>query len=383
MIKIKTCFVLYLLCLQTLVFGQGSLAPESEVFDDSLRLLKRLVYFSDNPKQSELDKLVDASLVSYMQSPQNCGVSIGIVKDGVTYFYNYGEVKRDSKKIPDKSSVYELGAISTTFCGLLLAKAIQEGKLKSEDDIRKYLPWKYPELTYHKSPIRIKHLVNHTSGLPVIPENLSLQAKYDSLNPYKNYTREQLFEYLKVVKIKQEPGSVCNYSNLGITLLGLILEGIYTKSFDELVKEKICIQFNMEHSFVNLTQIQRDFLTQGYNGEGEFTPAWDLGIFAAAGGLHSSTEDMLRYLDYQLSERDAAVKMSHQPSFIGRESLGFAWFIKRTKSGNTLYWHNGATFGFRSFCGFIKEKNCSVIILSNSAMDVDFIGITLLNYLQQ
>ncbi len=381
MIKIKWTFVFYLIGLHLGVSAQVTLSTEG--FNDSLRYLKRRVYSTDNPKRSTLDKLVDTTLLSYMQSPQNCGMSIGIMKDGLKYFYNYGEVKRDSKKRPDNSTVYELGAISTTFCGLLLAAAIQDGKLKVEDDIRKYLPVKYPELIYYKSPIRIKHLVNHTSGLPAVPENMGLQTNYDSLNPYKHYTREQLFEYLKVVKLKQEPGSVCNYSNLGMALLGMILEGIYAKSFEELVKEKICVPLKMEHTFVNPTYIQKDFVAQGYNEEGESTPAWDLGVFDAAGGMRSSAEDLLCYLDYQLSEKDAAVKMSHQPSFIGRESLGFAWFIKRTKSGNTLYWHNGATFGFRSFCGFIKEKNCSVIVLSNSAMDVDFVGITLLNYLQQ
>lgn len=342
-----------------------------------------MVYLSDNPKLNDLDLFVDSIVKGFMQSPENCGLSIGITVGSRNYFYNYGEAQRGSGKIPAKNTVYEIGSVSTTFCGLILAYAVIEGRVKLEDDIRKYLPENYSDLNYAKAPIRIKHLVNHTSGLPVIPDNMLQQDGYDSLNPYKHYKRQQIFDYLKVVKLKKQPGQSCDYSNLGIALLGIILEGVYSKNFEDLVKEKICISAQMKNSFVSATRTQSDYLALGYNENGDSTPAWELGSFAAAGGIHSSAEDMLHYLDMQLSETDSAIKLSHQPTFVGRQSLAFAWFIKRTNYGNTLYWHNGATYGFRSFCGFLNEKNCSVVVLSNSARDVDYIGIRILNQLQQ
>lgn len=342
-----------------------------------------MVYLSDNAKLSDLDLLVDSLVKGFMQSSENCGLSIGITVGNKDHFYNYGETQKGTGKMPSKNSVYEIGSVSTTFCGLILAYAVMENKVNPEDDIRKYLPGKYPDLLYSKAPIRIKHLVNHSSGLPVIPGNMLQQEDYDSLNPYKHYKRQQIFDYLKVIKLKQTPGVTCDYSNLGIALLGIILEDVYSKSFEDLVNEKICAPAQMKSCFISSPSSQTDYLTQGYNEKGDATPAWQLGDFAAAGGLHSSSEDLLRYLKLELSETDSAVKLSHQPTFVGRQKLAFAWFIKRTHDGNTLYWHNGATFGFRSFCGFVKEKNCAVVVLSNSAMDVDYIGIRILNQLQQ
>lgn len=342
-----------------------------------------MVYLGDNPKLSNLDVLVDSLVKGFMQSPENCGLSIGITVGNKSHFYNYGETRKGSGEVPAKNTVYEIGAVSTTFCGLILAYAVMEEKVNLEDDIRKYLPGKYSDLVYSKAPIRIKHLVNHTSGLPAVPENMLQQEDYDSLNPYKHYKRQQIFDYLKVIKLKKQPGQNCEYSNLGIALLGIILEEVYSKSFEDLVNEKICAPAQMKSSFISPPDSQTDYFTQGYNQNGDATPAWQLGSFAAAGGLHSSSQDLLRYLNLHLSETDSALKLSHQPTFVGRQSLAFAWFIKRTHYGNTLYWHNGATFGFRSFCGFVKEKNCSVVVLSNSAMDVDYIGIRILNQLQQ
>ncbi|MBL7933709.1 MAG: beta-lactamase family protein [Bacteroidia bacterium] len=318
-----------------------------------------------------------------MQSPQNCGLSIGITVNGLSYFYNYGETERDSKKVCSANTIYEIGSITKTFCGVLFAKAVVEGKLKENDELSKFLPGKYPELNLNGKAVLLKHLVNHTSGLPGIPDNLRNQPNFDSLNPYKNYTKEMLYSYLKTVKLESEPGIEFSYSNTGMALLGLVLEDVYGKSFEELVKEKICIPNGMTATTIQLSDEQQKLFAQGHNSEGSATSHWDLGIFKSAGALRSSSSDMLRFLDYNLKEEDKAAVLSHKPTFNGRSTIGLAWFIKKTKSSNTLIWHNGGTEGFRSFAGFIKEKKCSVVVLSNSAMDVDFIAIAVLDYLQK
>lgn len=349
---------------------------------DSLKYLKRQSYLAANPKLSDLDLLVDSMVKSFMQSPQNCGLSIGISKNGNTYFYNYGEIKRDSKKLPDQNTLYEIGSVTKTFCGLLLANAVIEKKIKLDDDIRKYLSGKYPSLMYNKRPIHISDLANHTSGLPRVPLNLMQQPGFDSLNPYQNYKKQQIFDYLKTLKLTREPGTVCDYSNLGMALLGVILEDVYGKSFEELIKEKICDKNGMSNTTIQLNGDQLSRFAEGYTDEGLNTPHWDLGAFVAAGAIRSTSEDMLKYLTYNLEEKDAVAQLVHKITFNNKETVALSWFLKKTKAANTLIWHNGATYGFSSFCGFIKEKNCSVVILSNSGTNVDYIGIALLNYLQ-
>lgn len=345
--------------------------------------IKRTNFLSDNKKYSILDSVVENAVVDFIQNPQNCGFSIGVIKDTSVYFYNYGETMRGNNMLPKQHTIYEIGSVTKTFCGILLGYAITEGKLKLDDDIRKYMPGQFPNLETNKHTIEIKHLANHSSGLPVTPEDIRSQTDFDSLNPYKNYDKIKLFDYLRTVKLSSEPGQLCQYSNTGMALLGIILEKVYDKSFEELIKEKICNQNNMNNTIINLNEYQLPNFCQGYNNNGTIIPHWELGAFSAAGGIRSCTNDMVNYLRYNLMEKDAAVKLAHISTINKSSNIALAWHIINTKYNNELIWHNGATYGFSCFCGFIKTKNVGIVILSNTSTNIDFIGLSILKYLQK
>src|SRR5579863_6267210 len=76
------------------------------------------------------------------------GLSIVAVYEGKAHIYNFGVSSRSQKKIPTEHSVYEIGSISKSFTSLLLAHAISDGKVKIDDDIRKYLRGNYPKLEF-------------------------------------------------------------------------------------------------------------------------------------------------------------------------------------------------------------------------------------------
>lgn len=338
---------------------------------------------TDNPQISSLDSVVHATVKGFVHSPENCGISIGVTLNGKHHYYNYGETAKGNHQLPDKNSIYEIGSITKTFCGLLLAIAVNEKKISPEDDIRMYLPGSYPNLPVGKEAIRIKHLANHTSGLPRLPDDLDAAPVYDSLNPYKTYSREMVYASLKKLKPDGTPGTVCNYSNYGMALLGLILSDLYQKPFDVLVQEKICLPNGLKNTAVALNVNQQNRLMVGYNSMGTETPWWDLNGFEAAGGLHSDCENLLRYLDYNRAEKDPATRLAHSITFSGRQNVGMAWFNTLSKTGNHLIWHNGGTYGFSSFCGYIQEKDIAICVLTNSMGSVDHIAIAILNYLQE
>lgn len=349
---------------------------------DSSTVWKRLNFLSDNPKISDLDLLVDSTLQSYMQSPQTCGISIGIRYKSTTYFYNYGELIRDSKRLPDTSSIYEIGSLTTTYTSYLLAKAVCDSLISLEEDIRKYLPETFKRLHYKGTKVRVKHLANHTSGLPNIPTNLKTNEIYDQLNPYVNYSKENLNEFLKTVELKIAPGTQFQYSSLGMAILGLIFEEVYKRPYEVLLQEAIVDAFQLNSTYLRVPEQARINFAGGYNQEGKSTPHWEMGLFNPAGGLRSTVADVLRWTDLNKHNNAREFNLTQTISFQMKEKIGLSWFVKKTKFNNTLYWHDGATFGFSSFCGFLKEKNCSVVVLSNSAQHVDFIALAILNYLQ-
>ncbi|NJK83517.1 MAG: beta-lactamase family protein [Saprospiraceae bacterium] len=74
-------------------------------------------------------------------------------------------------------------------------------------------------------------MANHSSGLPRMPNNISSNKNFVASNPYKHYTDEDLFTFLKNFTPTQVPGTVHEYSNLATGLLGVIIERVYQKKF--------------------------------------------------------------------------------------------------------------------------------------------------------
>jgi CubicO group peptidase (beta-lactamase class C family) len=348
-----------------------------------LPLKKKGSYASDNKKSSALDIVVDSVVKDLMSGGASCGLTIGIYKEGKSNFYNYGETERGNKALPNENSIYEIGSITKTFTGIILAKALLEKKIHLKDDIRKYLPGQFPNLNYGGKPITVEHLANHTSRIPSIPPDISKQKEFDELNPYKNYTKEMMFAYLKTFIPDMMPGSKNEYSNMGMALLGIILEKVYEKDYSQLVSELIAAPNEMKHTKVKLDADDLKLKCKGYDQNGKETPFWELNSFAAAGAINSSGSDLLKYAVANMQEKDEAMRLSHELTF-GDVNYGIAlgWHIIKTKKGNKMIWHNGGTYGFSSFAGFIKEKDCAIVVLSNSGSNTDAIAIQLMSYLQ-
>jgi CubicO group peptidase (beta-lactamase class C family) len=356
--------------------------PHREVFKEYAPT-KNENYLTDNPKSSDWDKKVDSIVKNYMTNGANCGLSIAIYHDKKLSYYNYGETKRGSKVLPGKNTIYEIGSVSKVFAGILLAQAVKDKKVSLNDDIRKYLPSDYKNLSYKGKPIELIHLANHTSRIPRLPADIDKQPGYDPLNPYKHYKNDLIYAYLRGVVIDTFPGTKSEYSNLGMSVLGMILEKVYEKSFDELTQEYISKPLGLSSTKMLLSDEEKKRFVQGYAMEGNETPHWDLGDMAAAGGLRSTPEDMIHFVKANLEEANEALKLSHSPTFNdGRNQTGLAWQVIITKKGNEMIWHNGGTFGFSAFASFIKSKGLGVAILSNSGNPVDPIALGILKLLQ-
>jgi CubicO group peptidase (beta-lactamase class C family) len=337
---------------------------------------------TSNTIESKLDSIVDDIVRPFIKNSVNSGISIGIIQDGKTAFYHYGETKKETTNLPNNNTIYEIGSISKTFTGYLLAQAIADKKVNLDDDIRKFLSQKYTNLEFEGSPILIKHLINHTSTLPRLPEDLDKQANYDEQNPYANYSKEMISSYLKNFTMKSKPGINQEYSNFGVALLGILLENVYKKPYNVLLQTYLTRPFKMKNTVEKLSKFQTINFATGYNDKGFETKHWDLANFVAAGGIKSTIEDMTIYLQQNIDETNPNIKLSHEITFENEKvKAGYAWVIQQTKSGDTLIWHNGGTYGFTSFCGFIKEKKYGIVVLNNSGLSVDSVAISILKKL--
>lgn len=354
----------------------------NEYVDNSKQKIEKVA--TNNPLATSLDRQVDSAVQSYMQLAATAGLSIGIIKDGKTFFYGYGETIKGNHKVPDQNNLFEIGSITKTFTAILLADAVNQGKISLEDPLSKFLPGR-GEISFEGVPVTIRMLSNHTSALPRMPDNFS-ESTTDPLNPYKNYSREDLMNFLKTVKLSRKPGTVYEYSNLAVATIAMIIEDLYQKSFESLVKEKILAPLKMDDTKQLLNKKDSARFASGYNEQGNYNGPWDFKAFAGAGALRSTANDMLKYAKANWGDGPAsiekAITLTQKKTFSDANiSIGLGWhFIKPGK--DELIFHNGGTGGYRSYLAINREKKFAIVILSNTAIGTEGVGNRLMSWLE-
>src|SRR5690606_1563787 len=135
--------------------------------------------------------------------------------------------------IENHNKIFEIGSITKVFTSTVLASLVEDKKLKLTDEINVYYPFPFKD----NIKINFESLANHTSGLSRLPENLDLS---DDNNPYKNYGKSQIEEYLKShLRFDNKTAKMYAYSNLGTGLLGYTLGLSQKTSFQKLLQKSI------------------------------------------------------------------------------------------------------------------------------------------------
>lgn len=344
-----------------------------------------------DPVRFQLTLLVSPILKGH----DDVGVVVGVIRNGETYIYGFGKVLLDGKmQKPDGDTLFEIGSISKTFAGILLADLVNKEVVKLDDPVQKYLPkeWKVPRRD--DRDITLLHLATHSSSLPVQPPGLGLialaQPKEDQDNAYKHYTAEMLSAQLRDMHLARPIGSRFEYSNLGVGLLGHALaQAANEESYESLLQSRLLKPVGMRETRIKMDEAALKRMAPGHRSNGKAISNWDFGCLEACGGIRSNVKDLFTYARLNMGLIDSplksAVQMSHQPWRDVTDTfrdVGLCWMLERPGRGNpSLIWHNGGTGGYRSFLGIMPEKSVAVVVLTNISISVDAIGLQTLKVL--
>ncbi|WP_315824264.1 serine hydrolase domain-containing protein [Paraflavitalea speifideaquila] len=296
-----------------------------------------------------------------MKDSSRVGCSIGVLLHGKKCTYHYGESARGTHRLPTNESLYEIGSMTKTFTGLLVAHAIGEGRIKLNDDIRKYLPGTFPHLQYPSGdPLKIGYLLAYTSQLP----NSFVRAADETL------TDTSFIRQLAALRPDTLKPFTYRYSNAGYQVLGRILEHIYGATYQQLLERYITKPLGMHATTITIDQQQRTDLLKGYDAAGLEAPSIYTS-FPAAGSIKSTLSDMLKYLHYQLQEKEVAVKMTHRILYgnIDDGATCFQWATGKTWNWDYYFRADGGTPGFRTFYSFYPDYDLAIVLLSNQNND--------------
>lgn len=320
-----------------------------------------------SPEAINFESNTKAELLEFIDGRAGQVVSISVVDANKTYQYHLGTL--GNGKTPTNQTIYEIGSVTKTYTGLMVAKAVLDGKVDLDKDIRHYLKdSEYENLEVSNKPITLRHLMTHTSGLPtVFAYSDEDKAKGIAFEKIANYTRGDYFDDLNKVQLNSTPGENYQYSPVGTNLAGYILESVYQKPFAVLLSEIITTNSKELHTKFRRTHSELNKVTTGTNSNGQQMPLASAYWFAD-GGLTSNLESMTHYIQHQLSSAPEVIR-SHQlldESWTGH-GMAFSWYTKDYNSSEQMLYHSGGTMGSSCWLAIYPKQNIGIFIVTNLA----------------
>jgi CubicO group peptidase (beta-lactamase class C family) len=327
-------------------------------------------------------RLLDLWTVEQLEYHRVPGLAIGIVHgDRTIWAKGYGRADLATDAPVSTATPFRLGSLSKVFTALAVMQLRDQGKLALDDPIAKHLPWfrvgsAYPEAP----PITIRHLLTHTSGLP-------REAAYPYWTTHRFPARDEFHAALATQSVFSPPGASYRYSNVGVALLGEIVETVSGESYAEYLARHVLARLAMTSSTAAPEAALLARLARGYQRRREAEPRremayYETGVFTPMGGVISTVDDLTKLLVLVLSadaggsahpgdDRVVAAPTLAEmqrlqfvyPSFSGGRGLGFA--VSR-RDGATTVSHGGWIGGHRSDLVCDPARRLGVIVLTNA-----------------
>jgi len=327
-------------------------------------------------------KLADAVLTR-IGSEREPGAGVIVLEGGkVIYIGTRGVADLQGMRPIDGRTTFRLASVTKPFTAAAVMLLVRDGKLRYEDRLTDIFP-DFPE---YGRGITVRHLLNHTSGLPDYED---LMPPADPSLPVEQVQIDDagVLELLKGQKSGWfVPGALWRYSNSGYVLLGLVVERVSGRSFPTFLRERIFAPLKMDNTvaFVRgrASVPDRAFGYTKEKGRWRFTDQSPTSATLGDGGVYSSLYDLTLWdeaLRRHLLLGEDDMKPAMAPVRVpgkgptgpdGKPAdYGFGWFLNPWQ-GHPRMWHYGETVGFRTAIQRFTANGLTVIVLANRS-DID------------
>ena len=318
-------------------------------------------------KIEQLDELINL----YTEYGQFNGSVLVAEKSKILYKKGFGMANMEWD-IPNQSDTkHRLGSITKQFTSMLIMQLVEQGKLKLDVPISTYLQ-DYPKA--NGDVITIHHLLTHTSGTPNYTSFPGF-FRNSSRDPYKP---EEFMSVFADSTLEFKPGERFAYSNSGYFILGVIIEKITGKSYEQVLKDNITKPLKMndtgyDHHATILTNRASGYEKNGSNYRNAHY--LDMSIPYAAGSLYSTVEDLYLwdqalYSNQLLSKENMdLVFTKHIPA--GQDYYGYGWGIGMKPIGDKndsteVIRHGGGINGFNTLITRMPSEKNLIVLFNNT-----------------
>ncbi len=330
----------------------------------------QLAFVSVTFGQSKADK-IEKLMSTYTEYGQFNG-SVLVAENGKVIFkkgFGWANMEWDIPNQPNTK--HRLGSITKQFTAVLILQLAEQGKLKLDEKVTTYLP-DYPKETGDQ--ITIHHLLTHTSGIP----NYTSFPNFFRDKTRDPYTPEEFVHVFADSTLDFSPGEKFAYSNSGYFLLGVIIEKVSGKSYEELLHENIFTPLKMSGTGYDHHSTIMKNRAAGYDKNGnEYTNTayLDMSIPYAAGSLYSTVEDLYTwdqalYTNQLLSQKYMDLMFTpHISAFGGNYGYGWGIFkmpMEGVDDGLTMIGHGGGINGFNTNIARLTEDKHLIVLFNNT-----------------
>lgn len=316
------------------------------------------------PLKEEIDSFLQQAVIE-----KNFRGTVLVIQKGKEILkQGYGQENLTSQ------TLFHIGSITKPFTAAMILELHQQKKLSIDDPINHLLPIEFQCKEW--KDIKVKHLLNHTSGIPNFNADPGEQ---------KEYQLDEIIQIFKDQKLDFEPGSGVDYCNSGYVLLGAIIEKMYGKPFSECIKERILDRFDMKSTGFGDTY-DKETAAQGYemreneSGEGSSLVPIEkqesyLSKAHAAGAIYSNLDDLQKFdaAFYDNSfltpeTRELMFTPAYLPGIKDPTMMGLGFKVWNDEKFNLglIVFKEGYIPGFNTMIQRYVESNSCTIVLSNN-----------------
>ncbi|HEV8446640.1 MAG TPA: serine hydrolase domain-containing protein [Gemmatimonadaceae bacterium] len=297
------------------------------------------------------------------------GCALGVSKEGRTiYERGYGMANLETGTPIRPSSIFHVASVSKQFTATAIMLLARDGKLSVDDNIRKYLP----EIPDYGTPITIRHLLTHTSGLRDQWELIGLaRGRFEE----DRITEADVMDIVPRQKaLNFKPGDEYLYSNTGFTLLAVIVKRVSGQSLRDFADARIFKPLGMTS-----THFHDDYTMLVPNRTSAYQPrgsSWRVSVpnfdVYGATSLFTTAGDLLKWENNfdkpVVGDRALFKQMETQARLTNGDSTGYGFGLSMgTYRGARVIEHNGADAGYRSYAGRFPEQGLAIAIACNTS----------------
>ncbi len=338
---------------------------------EKMFLLLLFCAFAQTGTAQPIAEKIDA-LVKHYASQQRFNGAVLVAEKGNLVYKNAVGLANMEWNIPNTPQTkFRVGSVTKQFTAMLIMQLVNEGKIKLDAPLTRYLPHYRRETG---DSISIHHLLTHSSGLPNYTNN-------DNFYKGDNKQNFPVTDFMQIYcsgDLEFKPGSKFNYSNSGYFILGAIIEAITKKPYNIVLQERVLDVAGMKNTGYDFTEKIISNRAAGYENilDGFRNAEYlDMSLPYAAGSLYSTVEDLFLWNKILYTEKllPDSLKKKMFAGYIadGRDKAGYGWFTRNFPAKDStrnieMTWHNGGINGFLSeLARFPKDENF-VVILDNT-----------------